>query len=143
MRPQLKAGRFEIDLVVEGAVDRRLAIECDGDEAHEPNHWTTDVAKQHALEHAGWIFWRCFAASFILRREHVLEDLFGTLEQIGIDPLGAAPVEPERLSTHSVVGRPRPAAPSAAPAAPAATPVEAVAAAAAPVRAARRSRPPR
>ena len=140
VRPQLKVGKFEIDLVVEGADDRRLAVQCDGDDGHEPGHWAADIAAQRCLESAGWIFWRCFAASFILRREHVLEDLFGTLEQVGIDPVGAAPQEPRRLSAHSVIGRPRPAAPLAAPPV---APAEIIEPASAPARDARRSRPPR
>ena len=34
--PQVKTGAYRIDMVVEGASDTRLAIECDGDEYHGP-----------------------------------------------------------------------------------------------------------
>jgi hypothetical protein len=32
--PQVRTGAFRIDMVVEGANDSRLAVECDGDEFH-------------------------------------------------------------------------------------------------------------
>lgn len=35
-RPQVKVGAYRIDMVVEGADDRRLAIELDGDDFHGP-----------------------------------------------------------------------------------------------------------
>ena len=49
--PQVPAGGFRIDLVVEGALDRRLAIECDGDAFHGPEQWEADVRRQRVL---GW-----------------------------------------------------------------------------------------
>jgi very-short-patch-repair endonuclease len=69
VRPQVKAGAYSIDLVIEGEEDRRLAIECDGDKYHGPEKWSADMARQRVLERAGWNFWRCFASSFTLNRE--------------------------------------------------------------------------
>jgi very-short-patch-repair endonuclease len=89
MRPQVKVGGYRIDFVVEGAEDRRLAVECDGDRYHGPGQWADDMTRQRVLERAGWTFWRCFASSFVLRRKQVLDDLFATLKKMGIDPLGS------------------------------------------------------
>ncbi len=87
--PQVQAGAHRLDMVVEGANDLRLAIECDGDDYHGPERWMHDVARQRVLERAGWTFWRCFAATWITQREAVLEQLLGRLAQLGITPLGA------------------------------------------------------
>ncbi len=87
VRPQVPCGGFRIDFVVEGREGRRLAVECDGDRFHGPGQWADDMARQRVLERAGWVFWRCFASSFVRRRKEVLDDLFATLAQIGIEPL--------------------------------------------------------
>jgi very-short-patch-repair endonuclease len=87
--PQVSVGAYRIDLVVEGARDSRLAVECDGDQHQGPEKWADDVRRQRVLERAGWRFWRCFASSFVRRREAVLEDLRLALLARGIEPLGA------------------------------------------------------
>jgi very-short-patch-repair endonuclease len=93
--PQVKTGAYRIDMVVEGAGDIRLAIECDGDEFHGPDRWQHDMYRQRILERAGWLFWRCFASTWTLRKDEVLFELLQRLHAMGIDPLGAA----ERAST--------------------------------------------
>ncbi len=87
--PQVKAGSFRIDMVVEGGNDSRLAIECDGDEFHGPDRWHGDMQRQRVLERAGWTFWRCFASTWSLRRDEVLNELLDRLTAMGIEPLGA------------------------------------------------------
>jgi len=87
--PQVKAGSFRIDMVVEGGNDSRLAIECDGDEFHGPDRWQADIQRQRVLERAGWIFWRCFASTWSLRKDEVLNELLSRLTAMGIEPLGA------------------------------------------------------
>ena len=69
--PQVKTGAYFIDLVVEGAGDARLAVECDGDDFHGPDRWPQDMQRQRVLERAGWTFWRCFASTWRLSREEV------------------------------------------------------------------------
>lgn len=86
--PQVKAGSFRIDMVVEGADDARLAIECDGDEYHGPDRWQADMGRQRVLERAGWTFWRCFASTWSLRRDEVVDELLSRLGAMGIEPLG-------------------------------------------------------
>lgn len=87
--PQVKAGAFRIDMVVEGADDVRLAIECDGDEFHGPDRWPADMQRQRILERAGWVFWRCFASTWSMRKDEVLQELRGRLHAMGVEPLGA------------------------------------------------------
>lgn len=93
VEPQVECGGYHIDFVVEGAEGRRLAVECDGDRFHGPGQWPADMARQRVLERAGWTFWRCFASSFVMRREQVVADLVATLEKMGIAPLGSESVD--------------------------------------------------
>jgi very-short-patch-repair endonuclease len=93
VEPQVLCGGYRIDFVVEGNQGRRLAVECDGDRFHGPGQWQDDMARQRVLERAGWTFWRCFASSFVRRREQVLDDLWRTLERLGIEALGAESVD--------------------------------------------------
>ena len=93
--PQVKSGAYRIDMVVEGAADTRLAVECDGDEFHGPDRWAQDASRQRVLERAGWTFWRCFASTWVLRKEEVLAELLDRLAVMGIEPVGAADRAPE------------------------------------------------
>ena len=52
-----------------------------------------DMTRQRVLERAGWSFWRCFASSFVMKRQEVVSDLLATLEAMGIEPLGAESVD--------------------------------------------------
>jgi very-short-patch-repair endonuclease len=87
--PQVKTGAYRIDMVVEGSGDLRLAIECDGDEFHGADRWQQDLSRQRVLERAGWIFWRCFASTWTLRKDDVMEELVQYLYRMGIEPMGA------------------------------------------------------
>ena len=87
--PQVKTGAYRIDLVVEGNGDTRLAVECDGDEFHGYDRWGHDTTRQRVLERAGWTFWRCFASTWILRKEEVFAELLERLTALGIEPIGA------------------------------------------------------
>ncbi|MGO4813789.1 AAA domain-containing protein [Cupriavidus sp. 2MCAB6] len=94
--PQVKSGAYRLDMVVEGANDARLAIECDGDAYHGPERWASDMNRQRILERAGWTFWRCFASTWCLRKEEVFAELVERLTAMGIEPIGAMAV-PSRL----------------------------------------------
>lgn len=87
--PQVQVGGFRIDMVVEGADDKRLAIELDGDEFHGPDRWAHDMNRQRILERAGWTFWRCFASTWSLHKEDVFAELLARLQQMQIAPVGA------------------------------------------------------
>lgn len=87
--PQVQVGGFRIDMVVEGADDKRLAIELDGDEFHGPDRWAHDMHRQRILERAGWVFWRCFASTWSLHKDDVFAELLARLHQMQIAPIGA------------------------------------------------------
>ncbi len=84
--PQVRVGAYKVDLVVEGENDTRLAIECDGDRYEGAEQWMQAIRRQRALERTGWVFWRCFATSFLWRKHEVLEDLRLALQAQGIEP---------------------------------------------------------
>jgi very-short-patch-repair endonuclease len=86
--PQVPAGSFRLDMVVEGNENRRLAIECDGARYHGPDRYFEDLNRQRVLERAGWTFWRCWGANFYRDPDRVLADLFETLDEMGIEPIG-------------------------------------------------------
>lgn len=107
VQPQVGPFGFRIDLVVEGANGRRLAIECDGDRFHGPEQWREDMHRQRVLERAGWQFWRCFASTFYRDADLVTADLFDTLSRLGIEPEQNAelPSTAARFTEHRVVAR--------------------------------------
>jgi very-short-patch-repair endonuclease len=84
--PQVRVGAYKVDLVVEGDNDTRLAVECDGDKYEGAEQWMQAIRRQRALERTGWVFWRCFATSFLRRKDEVLEDLRKALDAQGIQP---------------------------------------------------------
>jgi very-short-patch-repair endonuclease len=96
VQPQVGSLGFRIDLVVEGADGRRLAVECDGDRFHGPEQWREDMRRQRVLERVGWRFWRCFASSFYRDSDRIMDDLFQTLSRMGIEPMQKG----EHGSTH-------------------------------------------
>ena len=103
VRPQVKCGSYRIDFVVEGNEGRRLAVECDGDRFHGPGQWIDDMQRQRVLERAGWTFWRCFASSFVMNKEAVVNDLIETLSKLGIDALGSESVDNTRWTESRTV----------------------------------------
>jgi very-short-patch-repair endonuclease len=100
---------YRIDMVVESVDRRRLAIECDGDMYHGPQHWRDDMRRQRVLERVGWRFWRCFASSFYRDPDGVMNDLFELLARMGIEPVGDAGMQTidRRLTEHRTVHRPK------------------------------------
>ncbi|MDD5200921.1 MAG: AAA domain-containing protein [Terrimicrobiaceae bacterium] len=102
--PQVSAGGYRIDLVVEGRSGRRLAIECDGDQYHTPDVWLEDLHRQRTLERAGWTFWRCWGSSFIRDPDECIADLLRTLERLGVEPVGAADVDFSEIVEYREVG---------------------------------------
>jgi very-short-patch-repair endonuclease len=88
--PQVEVGQYRIDMVVEGEDDNSLAIECDGDRYHGPDKWESDINRQRILERAGWRFWRCFASTFVMHKEAIIEELVGELTKLNIHPISSA-----------------------------------------------------
>ncbi len=93
LRPQVPVGDYRVDFVIEGHGDRRLAVELDGDGYHGPQRWADDLRRQKALERLGWTFWRCWGSSWIADTEGCLAELERRLQALGIEPIGAVPVQ--------------------------------------------------
>lgn len=83
--PQHQAGAYYIDLVVVGS-ERRLAIECDGEQFHGPEKLQEDLERQAILERLGWTFVRIRGSLFFRDEERALEPVFRRLQELGIDP---------------------------------------------------------
>lgn len=82
--PQYEVHGYRIDLVVQG-MRGALAVECDGDFWHA-ERYEADVARQRDLERAGWTFWRVRESVFRRDPDAALEDLWATIEKLGIFP---------------------------------------------------------
>ena len=103
----MAVGNYDIDLVVEGHNDNRMAIECDGDRHGGPESWDDDMRQQRVLERAGWRFWRCFAAAYVMHPQEVIEDLVRALLDAGIEPIGANTMpEVKHVEHRSVIAVP-------------------------------------
>jgi len=87
LRPQYAVAGYRIDLVIEG-LDRRLAVECDGDAWHGPERYEQDVARQRQLERVGWKFVRIRESEFYADRERVIRRILETCDEMGIQPVG-------------------------------------------------------
>ena len=83
--PQFEVYGYRIDMIVEG-MDGRLAVECDGDEWHGPGRYEADAARQRDLERCGWEFWRIREGVFRLDPDGALENLWETLDRLGVSP---------------------------------------------------------
>jgi very-short-patch-repair endonuclease len=102
---------YRIDMVVEGADRRRLAVECDGDRFHGPQQWRQDMRRQRVLERVGWRFWRCFASSFYRDPDGLMNDLVETLTRMGIEPVAKGESgHPQRRFTEHRIIEPAPTA---------------------------------
>jgi len=87
--PQVKVGPFSIDLVIEGDLDKRLAVELDGDKYHPAEKWMEDWSRQRTMERVGWKFWRCWGSSYTLDPDGCMNDLITTLKAMQIHPLNS------------------------------------------------------
>ncbi|MGD8938717.1 MAG: AAA domain-containing protein [Gammaproteobacteria bacterium] len=86
--PKVKVGPFEIDMVIEGGRDQRLAVELDGDKPQSIEHWADCLSQQRTLERVGWPFWRCWGSSYTLDPDACIADLVATMTSLGIEPIG-------------------------------------------------------
>lgn len=102
VQPQVSAGAFSIDLVVDGEEDRRLAIELDGDQFHGADVWERDMSRQAALERAGWVFWRVFGSQWNANKDFWWNDLIEKLNRLKIKPIGAKAVDERFTETITV-----------------------------------------
>jgi len=85
--PQYSFAGKRIDLVVEGEKSK-LAVECDGDRWHGPEHYELDMERQRMLERCGWRFYRIRESFYYSNPRETLNGLFEELEALGIGVIG-------------------------------------------------------
>jgi very-short-patch-repair endonuclease len=83
--PQYPVAGKRIDLVVEDA-QRRIAVECDGDEWHGPDEYEADCIREGIISRCGWQFARIRASSFYAGRLKAVEKLIGEISLHGVRP---------------------------------------------------------
>ncbi len=88
-----RVGEYVIDLVVEGAGGKRVAVVCDGDRRQPPEELTDAVHRQSTLERLGWKFIRLRGSEFFRDPERSYRKLFTRLKEVGIEAIGNAPNE--------------------------------------------------
>lgn len=64
----------------------RLAVECDGDKWHGPDHYEADMQRQRQLERCGWEFFRVRESAFYANRAKAMDGLWRALEERGVFP---------------------------------------------------------
>jgi very-short-patch-repair endonuclease len=91
--PQVEAGRYRIDLVLEYD-DARLAVECDGDAFHGVDQFQADLSRQRMLERAGWRFVRIPGSRFYADPDREIDGVIRMASEVGI--LTRAEIESSR-----------------------------------------------
>lgn len=86
IRPQYEVAGYRIDIVVEG-LKSRLAVECDGEIWHGPEHYDRDMARQRQLERVGWVFVRIRESEFYANKNDAIEKIIVKCKELGIQPL--------------------------------------------------------
>lgn len=83
---QHAVGAYRIDIVVEGADRKRLAVECDGDRYHTIDDLHNDAERQGILERLGWTFVRIRGSRFYRNPDAAMKPVFERLTSLGIEP---------------------------------------------------------
>jgi very-short-patch-repair endonuclease len=89
VRSQWPVGAYRIDLVVEG-LNRKLAVECDGEKWHTPEQLQNDLERQAILERLGWTFVRVRGSIFFRNPDAAMASVFAKLADLEIEALGPA-----------------------------------------------------
>jgi len=89
VRTQWPVGAYRIDLVVEG-LNKRLAVECDGEKWHTPEQLQSDLERQAILERLGWTFVRIRGSVFFRNADAAMAPVFAKLHHLDIEALGPA-----------------------------------------------------
>lgn len=83
--PQYRVAEYFVDLMVEG-MHGRVAVECDGDHWHGPDHYDRDLARQRELERCGLHFIRILGSNFYLEPDATIDDVIDKLRRQGVLP---------------------------------------------------------
>lgn len=86
VRSQWAVGYYRIDLVIEDASGRRVAVECDGDRYHPIEKIREDLERQTILERLGWRFIRIRGSEFYRDRHSTMQRVVQELERLHIQP---------------------------------------------------------
>ena len=84
---QWRVGSFRIDIVVQGANGKKLAIECDGERWHTAEQLQKDLERQAILERLGWVFRRIRGSLFFRDADAAMIPVFEKLAAMEIDPI--------------------------------------------------------
>lgn len=98
VRSQWLVGAYRIDLIVEG-LNKKLAVECDGEKWHTPEQLQNDLERQAILERLGWIFVRIRGSVFFRNPDAAMAPVFAKLADLEIEVLG--PVSESEHETNS------------------------------------------
>jgi very-short-patch-repair endonuclease len=85
VQAKVSVGAYRIALVVVGG-NRRLAVECDGDNFPDQERLRENMERQAILERLGWKFVRVRGSLFFRDPERALAPIFRRLEELGIRP---------------------------------------------------------
>jgi len=89
VQAKVLVGSYRIALVVVGG-NRRLAVECDGDNFPDQERLRENIERQAILERLGWRFVRVRGSLFFRDPDRALTPVFRRLEELGIHPESAA-----------------------------------------------------
>jgi very-short-patch-repair endonuclease/DNA polymerase III delta prime subunit len=89
VQAQVSVGTYRIGLVVVGG-NRRLAVECDGENIKDLERLHENMERQAILERLGWRFVRVRGSLFFRDPDRALAPVFRRLEELGIQPESAA-----------------------------------------------------
>ena len=94
------AAGLRAGIAVEGETGGRLGAELDGG---GEEGWAEAVRRRGRLERGGWVFWRAFAADYMLDPERVFADLREKLSALEIHPWHGAPPPVAETLVHNPV----------------------------------------
>ncbi len=102
---QYQIGSYEIDILVEGAGRRRLAVECDGERYHTMLELEHDLERQSLLERVGLTFHRIRGAKYYRDPDLEIIRLVDHLTSMDIMPMPVEPAAESSASEHELRAR--------------------------------------
>jgi very-short-patch-repair endonuclease len=96
---QWKVGAFRIDMIVIGANNKTVAVECDGDRYHPPEDLDRDLDRQRMLERLGWRFVRIRGSEYFRDPDSSMTRVRRRMGELGVEPIGAKAAPPATTSS--------------------------------------------
>lgn len=107
VQSQYPVGAFRIDIVVNGAGKKRLAVECDGERFHRIEDLQQDADRQAILERLGWTFCRIRGSSFYRNPDAAMQHVFDRLKSMDILPFDGGAETVETTASSGLISRVR------------------------------------